>query len=326
MNQTELIARVRRNCFIPTNHPTYPDQIILDELNDAMRQIYSDLVTIPRQGHWLKQYVFNSTVGQSLTRITSRAVVGGVEKVEIGNLNDRLSALDQVTENHAQLYESFGGTTGVPLYYCIRGDQIEFLPAFNSIMTVRVTYYVKPSKLVVAQSSPFTAGVIAAGGVNAAARQVTVLAVPTCKDPTSPNFNFTLGSTGIADIIHPDGTFELSMVSGTVSLLAGLVYTFAVGTDMTEVAVGDIVRFASETDWPPLPEEFQRTVADVASIPIMLQLNMQAKATALASKVGGDIGRLSTLMNAPRTRRQPKRMQARLMTRGVGSIPSRGFR
>lgn len=317
MNQTDLIKRVRRNAFIPTTHPTYTDQVILDELNDAMRSIYEDMVTIPRQGHWLKQYSFNSVVGQSLTRITPRGVIGGIEKVELGVVGQELNPLDQVTENHAQVYESFGGRTGTPMYYCIRGDQIEFLPAFNSIMTVRVSYYIKPSFLVIPQSVPDSNGRIQA--FNPATLVITCVAAPTVQIARPGITSGTAITTNIAiDIVHPDGTFELSLIGVTPTVGAAGVYTLPVGTDVSEVAVGDFVRANQETDWPALPEEFHRTVADTASVKIMLQLNMSSKAAGIAQSVGGDLERFRNLINAPRTRRQPKRVCARLMTRGGG--------
>lgn len=318
-NQTELIARCRRNAFIPTGHPTYPDQVVLDELNDALRSIYEDLITIPRQGHWLKQYTFASVVGQANYRITPRAVIGGVEKVEIGQVNGDLSTIDQVGENHAQLYESFGGRTGMPSYYAIRGDQLEFLPAFNSIMTVRVSYYIRPSKLIIPQTNGVSSGLIS--GLNLVTRQFTV--------PVSPlnNGNGSVINTATpGDVVHPNGSFELAAVSITPSVVTGagpITYTFPVGTDLSEVQDGDFFRWADQTDWPALPEEFHRTVADTAAIKILLQLNNAPKAQALAQSVAGDLLRLQKLIEAPRTRRQPKRLCARLTTRGGGIASNR---
>lgn len=312
MNQTELIARVRRNAFIPTNHPTYTDAVIIDELTDAIRSIYEDIVTIPRQGHWLKQYSFSTTVGQSTTRITPRAVVGGVEKVEMGVVNGQLFALDQVTENHAQYYESFGGRTGVPEYYCIRGDQIDFLPAFNTVMTVRISYYVRPSKFVPVQPNA-NYGLINVGFINVANRTVQPVNQPNTFKTGSP---VALTTGDVADIIHPNGTFELCVVSAPITAFGAGIYTFAVGTDLSDVQPGDYLRGEAETDWPAIPEEFHRTVADTASVKIMLQLNQMGKAGAIAQSVGGDLDRLRKLIEAPRTRRQPKRVPAMLMTRG----------
>lgn len=320
MNATELIARVRRAAFIPTTHPTYIDQIILDELNDSLRSIYEDLVTIPRQGHWLQQYTFTSVVGTSNYRIIPRAVVGGIEKVEIGIAGGSLYALDQVTENHAQYYESFGGTTGVPLYYVIRGDQLDFLPTFNSAMTVRVTYYIRPSLLVPAQSVIVNnRGRIT--GITPGTGTITFLdssSIPTYQTgPLAGQFiNTQTGTFAQIDVIHPNGTFELSLVGVQVTNGLTASITVPTTTDFSNVALGDFVRGANETDWPPLPEEFHRCVADTAAVKIMLQLNMTAKAGALAQSVAGDIERLRKLIEAPRTRRQPKRIGARLMTRG----------
>lgn len=314
MNQTDLIARVRRNAFIRDNHPNYIDQIILDELNDSLRSIYEDLITLPRQGHWLKQYTFTSTVNQDRARITPRAVVGGVEKVEIGEVGQVLRSIDEVVEDHAQWYESFAGVVGTPTYYVIRGDQLEFLPAFDRAMTVRVTYYIKPSLLIPAQGAPSTDGLVQSVTNTAVSKVIVVSAVP--------HFNGGAGAipttTSLIDVIHPDGTCELSLVGNAITGIGGTIYTLPVTTDLTDVQVGDYVRFAGQTDWPPLPEEFHRTLADAASIKIMLQLNMTNKAATIAGSVSGDLERLRTLMNTARTRRNPKRIGLSMVTLGQG--------
>lgn len=320
MNQTELIARVRRNAFIRDNHPDYTDSVILDELNDGLRSIYLDIITGPRQGHWFKQYSFTSAAGQQTSRITPRAVVGGLEKVEIGEVGGDLFPIEEITENHAGWYESFAGRTGTPQYFVIRGDQIDFLPTFDHAMTVRVGYYVKPSVLVSPQSVPATYGRVVSKSLSAGLLRIdytSAVTLPVIK--TGLNAGSTPVTGTAWDIIHPDGTCELSAASIVVNGAGSGFTTFDPGGwDINDIQVGDFVRGAGETDWPALPEEFHRTVADVASVKIMLQLNMASKASQIASSVGGDLSRLRTLMATSRVRSGPKTIGLSMITMGTG--------
>lgn len=325
MNQTELIARVRRNAFIRDNHPDYTDQIILDELNDALRSIYLDIMTGPRQGYWLKQQLVTSVAGQQSLQVTPRAVVGGVEKVEIGEIGNVLYSLDEVTENHAQWYESFGARLGTPQYYVIRGDMVDFLPTFDHAMQIRVSYYIKPSLLVVPQvlaEAPSDGAIVAVNNVN---HTVTVSSQPKYR---SNGHNWSVGQNigigAIVDIVRATGNFELSLVNAVVTAFSANIYSFGATVDLSDVQslvttpFPDRVRGQNETDFPPLPEEFHRTVADAASVKIMLQLNMSSKAGTIAASVGGDLGRLRTMMATSRARNSPKTVGLSMVTFGSG--------
>jgi hypothetical protein len=317
VNQTELIARVRRTAFIRDNHPDFTDQVILDELNDALRSIYEDIITGPRQGHWLKQYIVPSTVGQQSMRITPRAVVGGLEKVEIGEIGNQLWSIQEITENHAQWYESFSGRLGTPQYFVIRGDMIDFLPSFDHAMSVRISYYIRPSIIVLPQANPIaTAGLVTL--VNPATREVTLSAPAFVKNPNNPQLGTSVINVPFSDFVHPNGTFELSAVDLRQPSAVGLVMTFPAGTDVSDVQVGDFWRCSQETDWPPLPEEFHRTVSDTAAVKIMLELNMSGKAGMVAQSTSGDLARLRTLMSTSRVRNSPKTIGLSMITFGGG--------
>ena len=316
MNQTELIARVRRNVFLPTADPTYTDQVILDELNDGLRAIFADIVTMPRQGWWLKQYSFTSTVAQTEHRINPRAVVGGIEKVEIGDVNGNLWALDEVPENRAQRYEGFGGQTGTPQFYVIRGDVITFLPGFNAAMTVRVSYYIRPSYLVAPQADPLNTGYVNTINLSPTTPNLHVNTFPVYRIARQGiSAGNAIATNSVIDIIHPNGTYESPLVETRITNTVSTQIFFAAGTDLSEVQIGDYVRANTETDWPPLPEEFHRVVADKASEKILLQKAQPQKAATFAASAQADLMRLRIMLNTPRTRRQPKRAGARLTTR-----------
>jgi hypothetical protein len=313
--------QVMRGAFLPLNHPTYTTAVIFGEINDVMSQVVEHCVTIPRNGYWLHSTIRQCSAGRQKYRIPYRAVVNGIEKLEIsnGNTSSGFCAMDQVTENHAQIYESFNGTTGTPQYYCIRGDQLELLPTPNSnAFSLRITYYVQPNRIVTSQSSTQGGDAVVRGQVtsisNIANRQITVNVLPKDQEATGfPN----LVQDQLVDVIHPNGSYELAVVGAQVTNIAGTVLTLGGTDDLSEIELGDFVRVAEQTDWVPVPNEFHRMVCDMGSVKIMLQTNQLLKAEKLAQSVAGDYGRFQALLNMPRTRRQPKRIGARLVTRGT---------
>lgn len=322
MRSDEMISVGQRSAFLPPNHPTYTNAVWLQEMNDGLKQIFPGLVTVSRQGYWQKSTIFQCTVGRDKYRVPPRAVTGSLEKVELNLGDGSFAILDNVTENHAQYYESFNGVTGTPIAYVHRGDQIELLPAPNSSSTqIRVTYYVRPSRLVTSQSSTLGGDGVVRGlvtNVNTVARTITVNVVPFDQELAVPAAITTAAQR--IDVVHPNGFYELALV-GATQTLAGTTFTVGGTDEMSEIEVGDFVRVAEQTDWPCLPEDYHRTVPDTAAVKILLQQQLVEKASALATSVGGDLERLRTLLAAPRTRRAPKRMQPILRTRYVGSWP-----
>lgn len=317
MRSDELIASVRKAAFIRNNHPDYTDADLLNELNDSLRSLFSDLMTIPRQGYWQKQFIGTTTVNKSVYRIPHRAVVGGIEKFELADSDGTFYALDAVTENHAQFYESFAGRSGTPVYYVHRGDQLDLLPTPNAAIQYRVTYYARPSKLSTQQSFA-TGGFVNRGQITAidpALRAATLNALPFDMSLAAP-VAITSNLQSV-DVVHPNGTFEVALVGVTQSI-SGLVITFGGADDVSEVQVGDYVRVSMQTDWPPLPEDFHRLLGDVTAVKVMLQLNMTAKASVLASSASGDLERLRLLVSTQRTRRNPVRIPVSMITFGSG--------
>lgn len=319
MRSDEIPKQVMRGAFLPINHPTYTTSVIFGEVNDVMSQIVEHCVTIPRNGYWMHNMIVPATAGRMKYRIPYRAVMNAVEKVELSNatMTTVFNALDQVQENHAQLYESFGGRTGSPMYYCIRGDQIELLPTPDSnAYSMRTTYYLKPNRIVTSQSSTLGGDAAVRGLVtsisNIANRQITVNALP--KDQEG-NPIADLAVNQRVDVIHPNGSYELALVGAQVTNIAGTVLTLGGTDDLSEIELGDFVRVAEQTDWLPVPNEFHRMICDMTSVKIMLQTNQLMKAQKLAESCGGDYNRFKDLLAQPRTRRQPKRVGARLMTR-----------
>lgn len=327
MNTAELIARVRRNVFMTSaTHPDYTDAVIIDELNDQLFTLFERAIVETRSGYWVQTQDYTVTSGVSSYRLPPRAC--GFEKVEIGYGSPAAySRLPEASEAHARLWEGSAGMLGAPQAYVLRGDQLVLLPTpDNSTYTIRVYYYIRPSRLVLPQST----GVGGVGGTvrgqitNVVGNVITVSNLPFDQELASP-VAITSGLQQI-DVVKANGWHELAVVgvnqtnNGTTSI------TVPTGTDLSEVdfAAGkDYVRAAEQTDWPCLPDDFHRCLADAVSVKIMTQLNMAAKAGQLAASVSADLQRFQSLIST-RVKSEPRTIRAPLPAlRGLLSYPGR---
>lgn len=309
MNTSELIAIVRRNTTTENNHPDYPDSVILQELNDALTTKFQRTVLESRSGYWLQSTTVTLSTGQASVRIPPRALA--LSKIEIANGTGSsidYRRLPPVQEAHADLFEGSATSLGTPRVWVARGDQIVLIPSADSAgYTLKIWYYIRPSRLTPDQSTPPYRGYITA--VNKVARTISVGVMPLdyLRDGTSQAV--ASGSTKI-DVVHADGWHELALV-GADQVFSGTTFTVGGTDDMSEIQVGDFVRAADQTDWPPLPDDFHRCLADVASVKVLLQQDYPQKAMGYASDVSADLERFSALIGN-RVREESRTVRANL--------------
>lgn len=324
MNTTDLITTTRESAAIgdASAYIDFTDARVLRELNDKLCTVFEDLVTKSRSGYWLHETVFTTTPGKSRYRIPARAVVGGLESVMVATtVGGPFYELDEIPPTLATEYEGQPGTTGQPVVFTVIGDQVEFVPAPATQISVKFTYYIRPSRLVAQQSS-------AIGGtvrgqvtlVNTGTRQITVNALPFDQSLAVPAA--ITSAVQRIDIVHPDGWHELSLV-GATQTIAGLVFTVG-GTDpLTDVEIGDFVRVADQTDWPALPDDFHRCLCDATAVKILIEIHLTEKSEVLAANNGNDLVRFKSLLY-PRVKTQPKQVGIMRRSRG-GSWPTGRF-
>lgn len=324
MRSDEAITKIRRGAFIPDTHPEYTNALTLGEFNDTFANVFGSLIVASLGNFWLKHYDTVTIAARDRYRIPARALMGGVKQVLMADPSGNYYPLDEATP--AQIPDIDGDssrTAQLPGYYTIEGDQVVLLPTPSTAGTaLRMSYYLRPSRLVTSQSSVLAGagdavirGLITA--VNAAARTATVNVIPFDQDLAVPAA-LTSGQQRI-DIVHPDGWRELALV-GAPQTFAATTFTIG-GTDsLADVEVGDFVRVAEQTDWPCLTNEFQQTACDAVSMRIMLQLGWSEKANTLARKIGllpdgtrppgTDLARFVKLI-APRIQTQPPKVVRR---------------
>jgi hypothetical protein len=317
MNTYEMCAQLIANGFLPANHPNFsmtnPGQLI-KELNDVITQNFERPVVNARSGYWLKSTTVTVTQGRARYPIPDRAAAGGLERVEIASsASAAFMPLDEESGTDTVRWAGQPGNMGFPQRYELRGSQLTLLPAPDSSEYVlRFWFYVRPSKLVPPQSPTFTgtssvdSAVVDRGRITSIAgidsRQVVVNAIPFRMRQTSPAAIVT--NVDRIDIVHPGGWHELALIAATQTF-TGTTITIGGTDDLGDIQVGDYVRAADETDWPCLPEDFHRLLADLASMTVLVQLHLIEKARAFGEKSAGDMDRFRDLLQ-PRVKNQAR--------------------
>lgn len=330
MNSSELIERVRRTCFFTSaTHPDFTDQVILDELNDQQTELFGRNVVNARNGYWLVVTERNLASLTQLGFIDSayllheRAALGGLESVAI-SLQSPFSwiPLDEFSESEVPQFDLPSNQTTIPTGYVIRGDRIQLIPAPSAaVVGLQIKWYRRPSKLVLPQDG--NAGSTSRGRVTSITPAsglgtCVVDALPFDMSATPPA---VLNGSYPIDIVRGDYSSQWSEVifsgsvtfSGSTSLsLVGSQQLRSFGTSNNVIAnsgngpvTSDFVRLADTSDWPQLPREFHRSLADAVSIKILTELGLHAKAERLAASLAADLNRFQDMIT-PRTKSSAK--------------------
>lgn len=297
MNVTQLIKRVRRSAFIEDTAVDWTDADIVEELNDVMTQLYARSVVNGDQGHWQMTEYTALVPGQRSYRLPARAVVGTVIRSQLSGPGDvQWWPIEDMTEADALRYENV--TDDSQGYRkIIRGENIYLLPPPQSSGNVMRTHYaIRPSRMCLPQGA--NAGVIS--NINPSTRVVTVsVAVQSVSEAGSAS---AYTGTQKIDIIRVGGWHKVQW-TGTATL-SGTSVTLALdpsgldeANDLSCIAIGDVVRAADQTDWPALPADYHRSLADATAAKILTARGMEQKSAALAQAfVAPDLQRFDDLV------------------------------
>jgi hypothetical protein len=315
-----MLRMVRMSSFLPDVHEDWSDAQIRRELTQALHTTFGEMVISARTGVWRDDTITTSTASRGLYRIPGRALSGALETVEIADgTGGDWGGLVEATPQRARELSGPSGTptTGYPTHYLIDGDQVQLLPApERATYRIRMRYYRRPSRMVDDQ----TRGLISA--VNTTARTLVVNSIPFDQELGTPAA-ITSGTTRI-DVVHPDGWHELALTNATQTF-ASTTITVGGTVDMSKIEVGDYVRAAEQSDWPAIPEEFYRTLADAAAVVILTSGGAGQKGMQIAQKMGADLRRFRKLLT-PRVKDAPRPIrptQGFLFGRSSRSFPVR---
>jgi hypothetical protein len=291
LNTTELIAIVRRNCMLEDGAVDYTDTVILRELTDALTTKFERYVLDAKANYWIHNFDIALTSGQDSYRLPTRAI--GVSKVELAGPSPAATGwarLPQVSENNINYFQSPIQSIDQPQRWLLRGDSVVLDPCPASGFNLRIWYYVKPSRLTPVQ---------AIGNISAVVLgptpQIQYDSVPLGYNSAGSSFALTT-STPI-DVLSTGSWHELKLVNQLAASVGGASMNFPVGTDLSDVQVGDLVRGGDNTEFPQIPEDYHRTLADIASVKILIQRDFQNKALGYAQDANADIQRFANMIS-----------------------------
>jgi hypothetical protein len=308
MRSDELLSRLRKSAFIGDAgaYTEYPDSELYNELNDRLRSVFSDTITSARSGYWLTTTVTSSANGAA--RIPARSVTGGLESVEVLQ-NGVYFPLQEVTPLEAAPWTS----PGIPWAYWCDSEKVVLVPTPPANVTLRLRYYLRPSLLVTSQSSTLGGAGVDRGRVTQvfpSQREALLNAWPW--DMLLP-VPAVISTGAVCDVIRPSGWFSPTVVSQVTEVFTGAFVGFYSLTEAEfsdAVQVGDYVRVAEQTDWPALPADFHRMLADAAAVNVLREMDLFDKAEVLSTAASADFARFAKQIQ-PRVKSRPKKIRQR---------------
>lgn len=298
MNTADFLERCRQSGTLPSNTENWDDNAILAEGTEGLRTTFAEEIVNTGGGYWRVQQVTAFTPGVNEYRIPPRAIVQGLQKLEVSTDNGVHWKLMKVaTLGSDGLYES--NRTGEPTHFSHYGDYVRVFPTpSTSQYKFRMTFYLSPSKLV---------PTVATGVVVSAPDSTTIR--------VSGNPSFLSVSGGLLDVVNTSGTNEVVLFDVPYSTFAsagGGNYDITItgGVSLSKLAAGQVVRVADTTDQIPLPRELHNTFAVYTVACVLEDLGDTEQATRLNDRAARGLRRIIDLA-IPRDKAHPQRIKPR---------------
>ena len=294
MNTTTILQRIRQAAYIgdAAAFPEYTDAKLLQEASDRLRTIFSETVQRSRSGYALKTQLVTTTT--QTVRVPDRSLNAGIHSIELKRPNNGWAPLQEVLPEDQYLFDS-KPPTATPTRFTLEGGDIRLLPPLSQSVDLRIRYYLRPSTLQTAQ----TAGLVA----SVTGTQVTVNVLPVNQVTLA-----TIATGDAVDSIRPQGWCEPTTISEIVSV-SGTTLTYPTPVEGI-IRSGDYIRAADQTDWPMVPEEYHRLLADLTAIVVLREMGIEDKAGIAASQASRDLERFTDSL-APRVQTQPRKIRIR---------------
>lgn len=295
MDTTTALARFRDAALVPSDDEDWTDQKWLDCASEQLRERYTLVMPNLRSGYWLHRATTTTVIGRAEYRIPPRAIAQALEKVEIA---EGTTWRKLIPRSDAQT-DDLDTSNGDPYWFSILADYVVLYPTPSAAVNLRFSYYLRPSRL---------AAVTTVGVVSSLQDAVTIRVTGT--------FDTYIGGTsGTCDVVNTTGCNEVAIVAmpftNVVNAGGGFHdVTVPVGTDLSRVAAGQVLRIVDTTDYVPLPVELHESLVARVAASYLLEHGDQEQAGALANKAENAITRFCDTAQ-PRVRAQPFRVKSR---------------
>lgn len=314
-DELELRSREAADIGSVAAWPDWPPTKILRVMTARHRSAMSDEEIRARAGYGVQYQTLTCVVGQQLYPVPSRAIGGTFEKLDILPPGQtKWKQLDRADVTGSEEIDQGTTKPGMPLRYVVEDGFVRLLPSPSSALSIRFTFYIRPSQIVTSQCSTLGGDAVDRGRITSiaaiASRQVTVNALPFDQLLAVP----AALSTGVqrVDVVRPSGTFALAAFS-LAQTFSGLVFTFGGTESLARVQVGDYVRVEDQADWPMgLAEESHEMVAIRTAMEIARDIGVEEKTSLLGALVQADLERYRN-MRRPQVKSQPQAITIRPM-------------
>jgi len=253
---SDLLSIIRTKAFIPSTQSTFSDDDLLALATDEMRDNIVPQIKECREEYYLVSEDFTVTSDKPYVRIPSRAIGGALREVSRIQGNQEYNLSRKSVEDRP--YEN---TSGVTDSFYIKGNRL--YPLRISGDTIRLYYYVRPSKLVATTSAVQITGIDTATGI------ITTGALPS-----------SWGSTGIIDMIEKEAGFDTLGRSISATFGTGQI-TVAPADIPVELELGDWISLEDTSPVPQIPVEFFPYLAQAVVVQVFDSVgDFDAKASA----------------------------------------------
>lgn len=235
---SELLAAIKRAAMIPSTQVTFADSDLLSLADEELASALVPLVLSAREDYWSCSRDYATTDG--FVRIPYRASAGKVRGVSILDASGNERPLTRIPPELAYRRLS------APAFYVQANTLIIVNRTGQSLPTLRVSFYLRPSRLV---TVPEVARVIA---FNKVAKTLQLNNLPEAFDASQA-----------FDIMHSNPGFETVAFDQSGSF-SGNVLTIPAGLP-ADVEVGDHVVLANESCIPQIPAELHPVLAQAVA-------------------------------------------------------------
>lgn len=152
MNTTEFLAAVKRAMTVPSYQARYSDNDMLGVANEEMANTITPMLTAMREDYMVK-FVDIPTVPQQQEYQIPRRALGMVLR-EVWYLQNGGASYQNMPRIHLEdsfYYQPTSANpfiSGNPFAFYIRNDKVAICPLPQQVGTLRLWYFLKPSKLV----------------------------------------------------------------------------------------------------------------------------------------------------------------------------------
>lgn len=277
-NTTRLLSQVNLKAALPTGR--FSDQEILDLASDALISQIAPMLITSREEYYVYVKDYTIAAGQAAYPIPSRAVGGALREVKRVS-GDRILDVNRLDPEDIDSTE-----TGTPHDFYLQNNNIILYPTPSaSGDTLRVTYFVRPSTLVV----PSNCTQITA--INTATNTVTC--APVSGWSIANSFDLHGGTSGY---VLKAQDYIPSAISGSSIIFNEL---------PPDLVVGDWVSLAGESCFPHAPADFHQYLTQLTVVACLEALGdqtnlaiAQAKADQLKSALAPVL--VNRVQGAPR--------------------------